>query len=357
MKLWVGVTDKEWFDALARVAPDEVNFWQPSGSRNFRVLQPGEPFLFKLPARTTSSSAEATLALRGQIAQIAADAATPDGQRFGAEYLMRGRLGQGAFRVLVTDAYQRRCAVTGEKTLPVLEAAHIRPYAEDGPLLSLIEHGWAQWEGLLQSLGARGSETVCLEYCVASPKAGGNPSQTDAMVITDSLALAFEAKWTEPPDRQTVAKRIDRGEQDGADASDTVKGWLAHLQPFTARELRVDDFKDMIYQNVHRVASACAVAKANGLRPEVVYLHFHPSPGKSAATTVSYEDDLRKLHRLLGSPPRLGFRVVEMPLEPTPAFDAIKNLDRRVGTTTAAVKAALLRGPLFTFGRPITARI
>jgi hypothetical protein len=25
-----------------------VNFWQPSGSREFKVLQPGEPFLFKL---------------------------------------------------------------------------------------------------------------------------------------------------------------------------------------------------------------------------------------------------------------------------------------------------------------------
>jgi putative restriction endonuclease len=53
--------------------------------------------------------------------------------RFGAEYLTRGRLGQGAFRVLVTDAYERRCAVTGEKTLPVLEAAHIKPYALNGP--------------------------------------------------------------------------------------------------------------------------------------------------------------------------------------------------------------------------------
>lgn len=43
MKLWVGVTDQYWFDDLARQQPDEVNFWQPSGSRNFRVLQPGEP--------------------------------------------------------------------------------------------------------------------------------------------------------------------------------------------------------------------------------------------------------------------------------------------------------------------------
>ena len=25
----------------------EVNFWQPSGAREFRVLDPGEPFFFK----------------------------------------------------------------------------------------------------------------------------------------------------------------------------------------------------------------------------------------------------------------------------------------------------------------------
>lgn len=43
------------------------------------------------------------------------------------------RLGQGAFRAAVTDAYDRRCAVTGEHTLPVLEAAHIQGFAAGGP--------------------------------------------------------------------------------------------------------------------------------------------------------------------------------------------------------------------------------
>ena len=57
----------------------------------------------------------------------------PERERFGEAYLAHSRLGQGAFRVLVTDAYQRRCAVTGERTLPVLEAAHIKPYALHGP--------------------------------------------------------------------------------------------------------------------------------------------------------------------------------------------------------------------------------
>lgn len=51
---------------------------------------------------------------------------------YGDPRLIRPRLGQGTFRVLVTDIYQRRCAMTGEKALPVLEAAHIRPVSEGG---------------------------------------------------------------------------------------------------------------------------------------------------------------------------------------------------------------------------------
>ncbi len=51
---------------------------------------------------------------------------------WGEPTLIRPRLGQGGFRILVTDNYNRRCAVTGERTLPALEAAHIRPFAAHG---------------------------------------------------------------------------------------------------------------------------------------------------------------------------------------------------------------------------------
>lgn len=40
------------------------------------------------------------------------------------------RLGQGAFRKLVLDAYGRRCAVSGEHAVPVLQASHIKPFAD-----------------------------------------------------------------------------------------------------------------------------------------------------------------------------------------------------------------------------------
>ena len=46
--------------------------------------------------------------------------------------IAKHRLGQGAFRIVVTDMYQRRCAISGEKTLPVLEAAHVKPFSMNG---------------------------------------------------------------------------------------------------------------------------------------------------------------------------------------------------------------------------------
>ena len=49
------------------------------------------------------------------------------------EALTKVRIGQGAFKALVTQAYDKKCAISGEKTLPVLEAAHIQPFSQAGP--------------------------------------------------------------------------------------------------------------------------------------------------------------------------------------------------------------------------------
>jgi putative restriction endonuclease len=52
--------------------------------------------------------------------------------RYGEPTLITPRLGQGAFRIAVTEAYHRQCAVSAGKVLPALDAAHIRPYADGG---------------------------------------------------------------------------------------------------------------------------------------------------------------------------------------------------------------------------------
>ena len=43
----------------------------------------------------------------------------------------RRRMGQGTFQAVVLDADGRQCAITSEKAVPALDAAHIRPFADE----------------------------------------------------------------------------------------------------------------------------------------------------------------------------------------------------------------------------------
>ncbi|MEX0874882.1 MAG: HNH endonuclease [Actinomycetota bacterium] len=79
----------------------------------------------------------------------------------GAFAMVRRRLGQGAFRVLVTDTYRRQCAISGEKVLPVLQAAHIQPVASGG--LHRIENGLLLRSDI-HTLFDRGYVTVTPRY-------------------------------------------------------------------------------------------------------------------------------------------------------------------------------------------------
>ena len=81
--------------------------------------------------------------------------------RYGKEATFRPRLGQGSFRVLVTDAYQRSCAISEEHSLPALEASHIKPYNENGPH---AVHNGLLLRSDLHRLFDRGYITVTADY-------------------------------------------------------------------------------------------------------------------------------------------------------------------------------------------------
>lgn len=226
MRFYVGLTDRDWFEYLRKLKPDEVNFWRPGGKLGFHAIEVGAPFLFKLHhpyhaivgggyfvrfTRLPLSVAWLTFgpkngapergeflkriltyrrargdhlhdpvigniiltqpffleepdwipvpsdwasgiqqgktydtheALGAELwAEVTArleagsgmNALPPNRDPRGFYAWTFQRLGQGAFRALVTDAYRRQCAVTGEHTLPVLEAVHIQPYSQGGP--------------------------------------------------------------------------------------------------------------------------------------------------------------------------------------------------------------------------------
>jgi len=44
MRLYVGITDKDWFDFLSDRGAEEMNFWRPRATSNFKILQPGDLF-------------------------------------------------------------------------------------------------------------------------------------------------------------------------------------------------------------------------------------------------------------------------------------------------------------------------
>ncbi len=63
---------------------------------------------------------------------VPTDSAFVQSAKYGLPYEVKPRLGQGAFRLAVTEAYGRACAVSGEHSLPVLDAAHIQPFGGEG---------------------------------------------------------------------------------------------------------------------------------------------------------------------------------------------------------------------------------
>lgn len=114
---------EDWIPAPSNWAPSIV---QGKGYETNESI--GAKLWAEVQHRLHSADLLAPNMLQGGASLLAEEVA-----RYSAEFLTKARLGQGAFRVLVTDAYTRRCAITGERTLPALEAAHIKPFAQLGP--------------------------------------------------------------------------------------------------------------------------------------------------------------------------------------------------------------------------------
>lgn len=116
----------------------ERSDWIPVDPQEYRSIVAGKTLDTSAPegARLWREVDDRLKAMRAKAAPAQLPlsiAEESEAKRYGSEFLTRARLGQGAFRVMVTEAYARRCAMTGERTLPVLQAAHIRPYTQSGP--------------------------------------------------------------------------------------------------------------------------------------------------------------------------------------------------------------------------------
>lgn len=211
------------------------------------------------------------------------------------------------------------------------------------PLLSWIKHEQPMVSSLLRDIGIPTDCNLHLEYSVAPQQGKGVASHTDIMVISGESSLAIEAKWTEPR-YETVGEWLEKG-SNPPNRRDVLTGWLGLLRQHAQCTLDVGDFSDIVYQMVHRAASACAA----GVDPKMAYLVFKPSLDPRTASIQQIQADLNHLWGLLGRPKGFPFYLVEMQLSPTAAFDAIASLPKGDEATNETVRDALCNGPLFDF--------
>lgn len=215
------------------------------------------------------------------------------------------------------------------------------PYRSTVPLLSWLRHERRMARSLFRGLGIVGDPAIHLEYQVRPPQGRGNPSHTDLMVVAGGVALAVEAKWTEPP-YSTIGEWLPT--VDPVNGPAVLDGWLGLLRPHAALPLDPAAFAPLTYQMVHRAASACFAGK----EPVLAYLLFTPSPRPRTATAEGIGDQLAAFRGALGNPAGFPFFVVEVQTETTALFHAIAG-----GQAGAPQVMAALEGdePLFAFGR------
>jgi hypothetical protein len=211
------------------------------------------------------------------------------------------------------------------------------------PLVSLLKHGGEVWAHITTELLAEDrTGEMHLEFTLKPLQGRGEASHTDVMLIQGNRAVAFEAKWTEPPyDR--VSKWLVGGDEP-ENRRLVMSGWLSLLQVHATRKLRLEDFGAAIYQTVHRAASACYA----GHKPTLAYIQFCPLANGCHPDAILM-NHLSHLHSLLGAPDEFPFWLVEVVAKPTETFETIRGLTKGLPNTGKEVRRALCNGRLFEF--------
>jgi hypothetical protein len=124
-----------------------------------------------------------------------------------------------------------------------------------------------------------------------------------------------------------------------------IDHWLGLIGQKTGTRLKRDDFHSVVYQMIHRAASAC---HKEAKEVALVYQCF----GASDDAFDSYENDLRYFHRQLGHPETFQFYLHRCIVEVTDNFNIIRDrLAKHVTNRAEVIRAAILDEELFRFSK------
>lgn len=224
-----------------------------------------------------------------------------------------------------------------------------KPTRSTVPLLSFWKAYPQRLPKFLKELGQvhTGEVKLYFEFQVAS--FGRNkPSHTDLMILTDQVAIAIEAKWSEGQ-YDSLSKWFAK------DPSDNRKTVISHWLNLISQKIGCvpcrEDLNEVIYQMIHRTASACSFPAK---KPILVYQSFEeaddPHPDRFGALTLFYN----KLHQ----PENLQFWFARVPVRRTDAFRALAFECANVPANRAEkIRTAIIEHDLFEFGEPELVKI
>jgi len=217
------------------------------------------------------------------------------------------------------------------------------PFRSTVPLLAIVRNSPSIVDQVLRDFGFSERATFHFEFRVKPPQGRGEASHTDLMVRQGDAQLGIEAKWTEPT-YPTVSEWLQPNGAESANRRQVLAGWLNLIQPFASRSVAAEEVADVTYQTLHRAASACAGVE----RPQLAYLQFGVDSEQIELCREARLLDLGRLRDALGRPDQFPFRLIEIEIEPTSAFDGLRRLGKGEPKTGEAVRAALMSRSLFT---------
>lgn len=184
------------------------------------------------------------------------------------------------------------------------------------------------------------------EHDVPVQRGRGKSSFTDLMILADDVAVAIEAKFTEPR-YESVGTWL--GDAPTTNRVDVLEGWLCAIEATAGKSISRDAVRDLPYQLIHRTASVCCVNRRNRI---VVYQVF------GDARTPQYDEDLGRLALEVAAPDRISFVILKCAFRSTNTFTRLEerwdSAERGLGED---VCEALIAGPLLDFCDPVAISI
>jgi hypothetical protein len=141
---------------------------------------------------------------------------------------------------------------------------------------------------------------------------GAAASETDLMITHPGEAVAVEAKWSEPR-----YETVEFWKKKSSRWTEVINHWFSMIKPF-GEVPSSEDADGLVYQMIHRCASACFKAGSEGVAGLIYQIFVN-----GRHSTDFYESDLELFCRTLKPNSKLRIALQTIPILPNENYQQL----------------------------------